>query len=232
MKLQGNVNLTKSGLGMSISAMHLDMEMMGIGSANIIGSDKIGYQRKEPVVSSFAQYIGVHALSQAVDDKVGRIMVSGSPLDLSLSEKGYFQVQHKDKSIELTRDGRFKLNAQNELINTQGNKVLSASGEPIVLPFAPNEIKDIKINKKGVVSVFNNDTRKMVNAGQIGVVSAEGALVTQGCVEQGTLEYSNVAIHQEFMELTTVKRNFDANRQLFMLQNSKLSRAIQELGSG
>ena len=57
MRLQGGVSLSKSGLGMSISAMHLGMDLMGIGSEYITGSDKVGYHRKEAVVSSFAEYI-------------------------------------------------------------------------------------------------------------------------------------------------------------------------------
>lgn len=216
---------------MSISAMHLGMEIMGIGSENVTGSDKVGYQRKEPVVSSFAQYLGIHALSTAVDDQVGRIIVSQSPLDCALSEKGYFQLLHKDGTIELTRDGRFHLDKDGNLLSVKGHNVLSAGGQPIVFPVVPDELKDVKISKEGNISIFNAQTRKMVDAGKIAVVSSEGAVVTEPCVEQQCLEYSNVSLQQEFMELVPVKRNFDANRQLFMLQNSKLSRAIQELGS-
>ena len=231
MRLQGSVSLSKTGLGMSISAMHLGMEIMGIGSENVTGSDKVGYQRKEPVVSSFAQYLGIHALSTAVDDQVGRIIVSQSPLDCALSEKGYFQLLHKDGTIELTRDGRFHLDKDGNLLSVKGHNVLSAGGQPIVFPVVPDELKDVKISKEGNISIFNAQTRKMVDAGKIAVVSSEGAVVTEPCVEQQCLEYSNVSLQQEFMELVPVKRNFDANRQLFMLQNSKLSRAIQELGS-
>ena len=231
MRLQGGVSLSKTGLGMSISAMHLGMEIMGIGSENVTGSDKVGYQRKEPVVSSFAQYLGIHALSTAVDDQVGRIIVSQSPLDCALSEKGYFQLLHKDGTIELTRDGRFHLDKDGNLLSVIGHNVLSAGGQPIVFPVVPDELKDVKISKEGNISIFNAQTRKMVDAGKIAVVSSEGAIVTEPCVEQQCLEYSNVSLQQEFMELVPVKRNFDANRQLFMLQNSKLSRAIQELGS-
>lgn len=231
MRLQGGVSLSKTGLGMSISAMHLGMEIMGIGSENVTGSDKVGYQRKEPVVSSFAQYLGIHALSTAVDDQVGRIIVSQSPLDCALSEKGYFQLLHKDGTIELTRDGRFHLDKDGNLLSVKGHNVLSAGGQPIVFPVVPDELKDVKISKEGNISIFNAQTRKMVAAGKIAVVSSEGAIVTEPCVEQQCLEYSNVSLQQEFMELVPVKRNFDANRQLFMLQNSKLSRAIQELGS-
>lgn len=231
MRLQGGVSLSKTGLEMSISAMHLGMEIMGIGSENVTGSDKVGYQRKEPVVSSFAQYLGIHALSTAVDDQVGRIIVSQSPLDCALSEKGYFQLLHKDGTIELTRDGRFHLDKDGNLLSVKGHNVLSAGGQPIVFPVVPDELKDVKISKEGNISIFNAQTRKMVDAGKIAVVSSEGAIVTEPCVEQQCLEYSNVSLQQEFMELVPVKRNFDANRQLFMLQNSKLSRAIQELGS-
>ena len=231
MRLQGGVSLSKTGLGMSISAMHLGMEIMGIGSENVTGSDKVGYQRKEPVVSSFAQYLGIHALSTAVDDQVGRIIVSQSPLDCALSEKGYFQLLHKDGTIELTRDGRFHLDKDGNLLSVKGHNVLSAGGQPIVFPVVPDELKDVKISKEGNISIFNAQTRKMVDAGKIAVVASEGAIVTEPCVEQQCLEYSNVSLQQEFMELVPVKRNFDANRQLFMLQNSKLSRAIQELGS-
>ena len=231
MRLQGGVSLSKTGLGMSISAMHLGMEIMGIGSENVTGSDKVGYQRKEPVVSAFAQYLGIHALSTAVDDQVGRIIVSQSPLDCALSEKGYFQLLHKDGTIELTRDGRFHLDKDGNLLSVKGHNVLSAGGQPIVFPVVPDELKDVKISKEGNISIFNAQTRKMVDAGKIAVVSSEGAIVTEPCVEQQCLEYSNVSLQQEFMELVPVKRNFDANRQLFMLQNSKLSRAIQELGS-
>ncbi len=231
MRLQGGVSLSKTGLGMSISAMHLGMEIMGIGSENVTGADKVGYERKEPVVSSEAQYLGIQAMSTAVDDQVGRIIVSQSPLDCALSEKGYFQLLHKDGTIELTRDGRFHLDKDGNLLSVKGHNVLSAGGQPIVFPVVPDELKDVKISKEGNISIFNAQTRKMVDAGKIAVVSSEGAIVTEPCVEQQCLEYSNVSLQQEFMELVPVKRNFDANRQLFMLQNSKLSRAIQELGS-
>ena len=35
----------------------MQMDIMGIFGENVIGFDKIGYQRKEAVISSFAEYI-------------------------------------------------------------------------------------------------------------------------------------------------------------------------------
>lgn len=230
MLLQGTISNSQRGLHDSISAMHMQMELMGIGNANVQGFDKVGYQRKDPVVSSFADVIGVHALSEAVDDKVGRIVETQHPLDFALADKGYFQLLNKDGSIELTRDGRFKINEKGELLGLEDQKVLTRGGSPIVLPFMPEEAKDIKVDKSGKLFVYNKETRKLDFVDTIGVVSSDGKVVLEPDVKQSCLEYSNVSLAQEFLEMLPYRKNFDANRQLFILQNEALTSAIQQLG--
>ncbi len=232
MRLQGGIYLNQDGLSQSIRAMHLTTEVFGIVSENVTGFDKIGYQRKEAVVSSFAETIGIHALSKSVDDQVGRILQTKNPLDLALNNKGYFQTQQQDGSIDLTRDGRFVLNKNGELVSLQGLNVLDDAGMKIKVPFFPRQLDDIKIDPTGKMSIFNPDTQKLDHFGTIGVVSSDGAIATSVDVKQGYTESSNVSLQQEFMELVPWRRNFDANRQLFVLQNNNLSRAIQELGRG
>ena len=230
MLLQGTISNSQRGLHDSISAMNMKMELMGIRNANVQGFDKVGYQRKDPVVSSFADVIGVHALSEAVDDKVGRIVETQHPLDFALADKGYFQLLNKDGSIELTRDGRFKINEKGELLGLEDQKVLTRGGSPIVLPFMPEEAKDIKVDKSGKLFVYNKETRKLDFVDTIGVVSSDGKTVLEPDVKQSCLEYSNVSLAQEFLEMLPYRKNFDANRQLFILQNEALTSAIQQLG--
>ena len=50
-------------------------------------------------------------------------------------------------------------------------------------------------------------------------------------VKQGYNEYSNVALQEEFIKMMPIMKNFDANRQMFMLQNSVLGKAISQLSS-
>ena len=88
MQINGGIRFCEKGLTASLRAMHVQSELIGMTNENITGFDKIGYQRKEPVVSSFTEYIGVHGLSQTVDDQVGRIQMSDNPLDLALANKG------------------------------------------------------------------------------------------------------------------------------------------------
>ena len=155
MKLAAGINFDASGIAQSINAMQMQMDIMGIFGENVVGFDKIGYQRKEAVVSSFAEYIGTNALSHSTDEQVGRLSMTQRPLDIALSEKGYFQVLNKDGSIELTRDGRFKINKEGELLTQLDQKVLSSGGLPIVLPFLPETLDKIKIGLDGKIGVFD-----------------------------------------------------------------------------
>lgn len=230
MLLQGTISNTQRGIHDSIGAMHMQMELMGIGNANVQGFDKVGYQRKDAVVSSFAELIGIHALSESVDDTVGRIAETLNPLDIAIGNKGYFQTLNKNGSIELTRDGRFKINEKGELLGLQDEKVLTQGGTVIILPFMPKEAKDIKIDNDGKLFVFNHDTRKLQYVDTISVVSSDGKAVLDPKIKQGCLEFSNVNLAQEFMEMLPYRKNFDANRQLFRLQNDALTSAIQQLG--
>lgn len=232
MRLQGYLSASQRGLHQSIGAMHMQMELMGIAQANVNGFDKVGFQRKDAVISSFADQIGVHALSTAIDDSVGRIARTDIPLDFALAEKGYFQLLNKDGNIELTRDGRFKLNEKGELLGLENQKVLTQGGTPIQLPFMPEKYEDIKVDVNGRLCVFNPETRKMEYVDTISVVSSDGSVVLEPNMKQGCLEFSNVTMAKEFLEMVPYRRTFDANRQLFMIQNSALSKAIQQLGGG
>ena len=142
MKLRGQINFFENGLTTSIRAMHLQTEMLGIINENYNSFDKVGYQRKDPVVSSFAEYIGTHALSTAVDDSIGRIGHSINPLDIAIANKGYFQYQSPD-GIKLTRDGRFKLDKDGNLLTLENFNVLANDGTPIKLPIVPEKLKKL-----------------------------------------------------------------------------------------
>lgn len=230
MLIRGGINYVDSGMTASLMAMHLQSEIIAINNENITGFDKIGYQRQDPVVSSFTEFIGVHGLSKATDDQVGRIALSENPLDCAIAVKGYFQTMDKD-GIKITRDGRFKLDNQGNLLTLQDAQVLSNAGMPIQLPFVPEKLEDIKINEKGEIYVFNQKSLKQEFAGTIGVVDSEGRLVARPDIKQKYNEYSNVSLQNEFLTMMPVIRNFEANRQLFLIQNQNLQKVINQLGS-
>ena len=148
MKLRGGINMFENGLTTNIRAMHLQTEIFGIINENYNSFDKVGYQRKEPVVSSFSEHIGIHGLSTAVDDSIGRIGHSNNPLDIAIGNKGYFQYQSPD-GTKITRDGRFKVDKDGNFLTLENFNVLANDGTQIKLHIIPEKIEDIKINKNG-----------------------------------------------------------------------------------
>lgn len=230
MKINGGVRYCELGVRSSIRAMHVATELLGITNENVTGFDKVGYQRKEAVLSSFAEYLGVNGISKNVDEKVGRIMVSEKPLDIALANKGYFQIQ-TPYGVQLTRDGRFKLDKDGSLLTLEDNKVLSDSGVPIKLHRVPEDLKEVVVNRKGTVSVFNKQTRKLETVANLGIVDSNGMAVLSPDVKQGYNEYSNVSLQNEFLAVMPTVRNFEANRQMFIMNNTNMQKAISQLGS-
>ena len=228
--INGGIHYTERGIVQNIRAMRMQTVLMGITNDNVVGFDKIGYQRKIPVVSSFAEFIGEEAISTTTDDSVGRLGLTKNPLDVALAEKGYFQILTKD-GIKLTRDGRFKMTKDGQILALDGSKVLTDMGTPLVLPVVPEKLEDISIDLNGVVRVLNNRTRTFELAGTLSVVTQDGIAVMSPNVRQGFNEFSNVNLQSEFMQAMQYPKTFEANRQLYQIQNSNLQRAISTLSS-
>lgn len=230
MLINGRVSYLENGIKTSIRAMQVQSQLVSFTNQNIIGFDKVGYQRQEPIVTSFSEILGVNGLSQTTDEKIGRIMMSEKPLDLAIATKGYFQIR-SNEGVELTRDGRFKLDKEGNLLNQEDNPVLSNAGVPIKLHIVPDDLKKIKVDENGLLSVFNDKTKKLETVAVLGVVDSNGMTVTDPKIKQGFNEYSNVSLQNEFISLMPVIRAFEANRQIFMIQNQNLQKVISQLGS-
>ncbi len=228
MRIKGGIDYFEPGMTSTLRAMHLQTEIFAISSENINGFDKVGYQRKEPVVSSFTEYVGIHGLSTAVDDQPGRISVSKNPLDIALSNKGYFQVLGKD-GIKLTRDGRFHYDKDGNLLTLENERVMANDGTPIVLPCVPNTPDEIAIDLSGNIKVVDRAHNKIVKAGTLSVVSTNGVAVVDPGVRQGFTEDSNVILSEEFLKAYPVRKTFDANRLMFQQCYSMTSTAVNKL---
>ena len=59
MQINGGIRFCEQGMKASIRAMHVQSEILGMINDNVTGFDKVGYQRKEPVVSSFTELISI-----------------------------------------------------------------------------------------------------------------------------------------------------------------------------
>ena len=79
--------------------------------------------------------------------------------------------------------------------------------------------------------VYDKNSNQLIEAGHLGIVDANGMAVLNPDVKQGYNEYSNVTLQNEFLAVKPVVRNFEANRQIFLLESSNLQKVISQLGS-
>lgn len=229
MKVYGGIYYNEDGISTSIRGMHLQTALMATANDNVNSFGKVGYQRRVPIVSSFAEYIGHNGISEVIDTKPGRIRMTKRPLDLALIKEGYFQYQTPE-GIKQTRDGRFKIDKDGYLLTLDERRVLSNTGEPIKFKVLPDNLDDIKISKDGTIKCLDAKNKKIVDVGQLSVVSSKGDILADVDVRQGYEEDSNVTLQNEFFALVPIRRNFEANRQLLIIQNDQLSKTISELG--
>ena len=230
MVLKGHI-YAHDGMTISMKAMHTQMSLLNIHTDNIASYAVPGYQKKNPVVTSFAELLGPNAVDSATSTEIGRLRKSGYPLDVALNSKGYFQKLNAYGGVDLTRDGRFRLDKDGYLRAMDGKRILSAAGLPIKFSVIPEDLeKSVKITPNGEVKVYDSQKGTIVGMGTLGIANEQGAAAGEVDVKQGYVEDSNVMLQDEYMAIMPLRREFEANRQMFILQNDNLSRMIQELG--
>ena len=229
--LQGRVTYSEDPMTVSLRGMTSQLHTLNIAVENIAYADVPGYQKKEAVVTTFAEHLGFKGINKVVNTEAGRVTPSGKTLDLALITKGYFQKLQKDGSVELTRDGRFKLDKAGNLLSENDMPILSRQGMPINLGEIPNNnLSAVKIQRDGTIEVIDTPNNTTRIAGQIAVASEDGLPLDEVDMRQGYIEASNVFLHEEFVAVVSPRRIFEANRQIFQIQSQALSKLVQELG--
>jgi flagellar basal body rod protein FlgG len=221
------------GVFRAARAMATELNIMNVHTDNIANFGVPGYQRKMPVVFNMGDYVGPDQVQPLKSQKVGRLRNSGQPLDLALEQPGYFQKLNPETGeIILSRDGRMSVDKNGTLLSLDGQfQILSTAGTPIQLPEVPKDPhKQHKVATDGTISYYNPLSGKTADVAKVSVVSPNGEIATDVTVRQGFVEDSNVYLQEEFVGIMPLRREFEANRQLFLVQNDNLSRMIQELG--
>jgi flagellar basal body rod protein FlgG len=135
----------------------------------------------------------------------GVIADTGRDLDFAVIGEGFFRVQ-RGEDMFYTRTGTFSRTAEGNLVDVQGNPVMSVDNEPIVLPPGPFEVDEegrvlTQEGMVGQIGVFDlpvedleheSGGRFVFTGAQEDVVPNQGSQVVQG-----SLERSNVNMMEE-----------------------------------
>ena len=185
---------------------------------------------------------GVLSAPEMINFAQGPLEQTTNELDVAIQGEGFFVVGDP-ANPSLTRDGRFSLNAQNQLVMTStGTPVLSDAQLPIFLDptGAPFEISsDGEITQYGstvarIGFADVGDRSVLVPAGGSKFQSRSGAALTltdaTGLIRQGMLENSASNEIDSLMKIQDASRSAQSNIGMIDMQNRLMSSAINTFG--
>jgi flagellar hook protein FlgE len=202
-----------------------------------------------------AKQIGLGATISAVDTlhTQGSAMTTNVPTDLRIAGDGFFMVQDAAGNNFLTRAGNFNLDANRNLVNAEGLRVVGTNG-PITLDSsvtsftisqdgtivttangvtAPSDQKISVakvVNPAGLEKLGGNLYRETPNSDTT-VETNDAALADDpvrgtGAIVSGQLEMSNVDLTSEFTEMIVAQRGFQANARIITTSDSILQEVV------
>ncbi len=134
-----------SSLSTALTGLNAAETQIDVLGNNLANSQTVGYKASEVVFATqFLQTLslgaaptndnggtnprqtglGVQVAGITPNFRQGTIEISSSPSDLALQGDGFFMVEGQEGERLYTRNGIFKLNSANELVTTNGNRLL------------------------------------------------------------------------------------------------------------
>jgi flagellar basal-body rod protein FlgG len=184
--------------------------------------------------SGFSSASATRASSNEIIFSRGSFSSTSNPLDLVIQGNGFFQIQLPAGGLAYTRAGTFQLNAAGAIVTSNGSLLV-----PQIT--IPPTAQSINIATDGTVSfVLPGQTAAQV-AGQLtlaqfqnpaglnslgqsryqptdasgeALVGPPGGTEGLGTLLQGYVEQSNVSVVDEFINLITAQRAYEANSKV------------------
>ncbi|MFC3325243.1 flagellar basal-body rod protein FlgF [Mesorhizobium cantuariense] len=215
---------------------------------NVANASTIGFRATGVKFEDVVSGTGQKSVSFASSGKTylsgahGALSETGNPFDFAIQGDAWFAIETPVGTV-MTRDGRFSMNENGELMSTEGHPVLDAGGSPIQLdprngPPKAGADGSLRQNDQlvGSIGLYNFDPgENFVRYGNSGIVPARTPEpVTDRSdigVAQGFLEESNVNPVLEITRLIQVQRAFENTAALMRQTDSSTDEAIKTLGS-
>ena len=164
--------------------------------------------------------------SKFINTEMGPIAMTGNSLDFALnSPDTFFKIQNSNGDIVYTRDGAFK-NLDNFLVDGNGNNVLNANNEPIVIDEnTASQIGVVKISYDNLEKIGDNTYLAKDNTGIETFENNENMIVA------GAIEKSNVNSVSAMVELIDANRRFEQAQKAVKTIDDLNSSLIEKIGS-
>ncbi len=192
--------------------------------------------------NSNVSYVAI--TDQYTDHKTGELKPTNAPLDLGISGDGFFSIQTQD-GVRYTRNGNFRLDTANRLVNQKGEPVLNAQNQPIVINTPGDKIS---IDRRGNIFVGRGLVNS--NVGKLKLVNFEDKTTLEKTgdgqyrqndpeaeekpgdvsIRQGFLEDSNVSTVEEMTEMLATLRIFETYQKVIQSIDSMDDQSVNNIG--
>ncbi len=135
------------------------------------------------------------------DQSQGLFHKTGNALDLAIDGEGFFEVE-TPQGTRYTRNGNFRLDAENNLVTQDGNYVLDEAQNRIKIT---RNNRKISIGSNGVVSVGNGLQTVVVGTLRLAKFNDPGALIKEG---NGLYKVVNENVAPEIPTKVAVRQGF------------------------
>ncbi|MEI9408977.1 flagellar basal-body rod protein FlgF [Mesorhizobium salmacidum] len=215
---------------------------------NVANASTVGFRATGVKFEDVVSGAGQKSVSFASSGKTylsgahGAMTETGNPFDFAIQGDAWFAIDTPAGTV-MTRDGRFSMNENGELMSVEGHPVLDAGGAPIQLdprngPPKAGADGSLRQNEQlvGSIGLYNFDPgQNFVRYGNSGIVPARTPEpVTDRSdvgIAQGFVEESNVNPVLEMTRLIMVQRAFENTAALVRQTDSSTDEAIKTLGS-
>ena len=238
----------QNGLYVALSSQIALEKRLNTIADNVANASTIGFRATQVKFEDVVSSIDDKSLSFVstgdtyMSTASGPLRETGNPFDFAIRGDGWFGIETPAGTV-MTRDGRFTLTENGELVSIEGYPVLDAGGAPIQLDprnGPPRASADGSLrqgdNLVGALGIFTFDPGpNFVRFGNSGIVPQDEPnpvvdRIDAGVV-QGFLEESNVNPMLEITRLIQVQRAFENGAAMIRATESTFDDAIKTLGS-
>lgn len=196
--------------------------------------------------------LGTHLGQVYTDWTSGSYEVTDNTTDLAVEGDGFFAVSFTDKagntSMKLTRDGTFTVDKDGYLRTKDGDYVLNATGALNNDPsqanyiqmdpaqtFTVNELgyiyqNNVLVGTVGLVDVDNYDYIEKYGENMYNVLEGGNLVASDGAIQQGVLESSNVNVVNEMVNMIMIQRAYEAGQKVITSIDDTLEIAATQVG--
>ena len=239
---------TQDGLYVALSAQIALERRLDTIADNVANSSTVGFRATGVKFEDVVSGLGEDSISFAsagdtyISDIKGPLRETGNPFDFAVRGDAWFGIETPAGTV-MTRDGRFTMSENGQLVSIEGYAVLDAGGAPIQLDprnGPPTAGADGTLRQGdqqvGALGLFEFEPGpNFVRFANSGIVPAgePEPLVDRldAGVAQGFLEESNVNPVLEITRLIKVQRAFENAAAMLRTTESSYTDAIKTLGS-